>query len=161
MKCQKCGKNEINFHYSSNINGSVTEAHLCTECAAESGYDFDRMFGADEFFGSMSPFGSSGSFLPLPLFGLMTPFGGLRQMRLGMPNSACACEDDCQDKNAGEDAILKGVGKCPEAEVDGEMQGRREINVLREQMRCAAEKEDFEKAAQLRDQIRSLEAESE
>ena len=34
---------------------------------------------------------------------------------------------------------------------------RRERNILREQMRQAAEEEDFEKAAQLRDELKKLE----
>jgi excinuclease UvrABC helicase subunit UvrB len=42
-------------------------------------------------------------------------------------------------------------------EIDSEMQKRREINILREQMRRAAEADDFEKAAVLRDSIKTLE----
>ena len=34
MKCDRCGKNEATFHYKTNINGRVTEAHLCPDCAA-------------------------------------------------------------------------------------------------------------------------------
>ena len=51
-----------------------------------------------------------------------------------------------------------GCSKCEEkAEVDPEIAKRREINALRHQMKMAARAEDFEKAAELRDKIRSLE----
>ena len=33
MKCDRCGKNEATFHYKTNINGRVTEAQLCPDCA--------------------------------------------------------------------------------------------------------------------------------
>ena len=41
MKCTNCGKNEANYHYTSNINGNVTERHLCAECAAGLGREYD------------------------------------------------------------------------------------------------------------------------
>jgi protein-arginine kinase activator protein McsA len=41
--------------------------------------------------------------------------------------------------------------------VDEEMKRRREINILRERMRVAAEAEEYEKAAELRDAIKKLE----
>mgnify|MGYP000778584824 CR=1 FL=1 len=37
MKCENCGKNEVTFIYQSNINGQVTEKHLCSECAEKLG----------------------------------------------------------------------------------------------------------------------------
>ena len=38
MKCERCGQREATFYYQSNINGKVTQVHLCPECAAELGY---------------------------------------------------------------------------------------------------------------------------
>ncbi len=38
MKCDRCGKNEATFYYKSNINGRVTETHLCSDCARAMGY---------------------------------------------------------------------------------------------------------------------------
>ena len=38
MKCENCGKNEVTFVYQSNINGTVTEKHLCGHGAEELGY---------------------------------------------------------------------------------------------------------------------------
>ena len=62
MKCENCGKNEVTFMYQSNINGKITEKHLCSECAEKLGYtqklaahsqrmmqDFGNMFGGSLF----------------------------------------------------------------------------------------------------------------
>jgi len=149
MKCQNCGKNEINFHYSSNVNGCVTETHLCSECAAKQGYDFGRIFSSDFFRNDYFPMGLRNPFLAIPMFGfgMAAPF--LRAPQMGLPPEECGCGGTCEAPNQ----------ENPPAEVDGEMRKRREINVIREQMRLAAEKEDFEKAAELRDEIRKLEAE--
>ena len=38
MKCENCGKNEVTFMLRSNVNGKVTERHLCSECAEKLGY---------------------------------------------------------------------------------------------------------------------------
>ena len=118
MKCQKCGINEVNFHYTSNVNGAITEARMCSSCATESGYNFDKMFG----------FGLAG-FMPmavsLPALNAMFPF-----------------------------TIRPQVGMI-DVKVDEEINLRRELSA---QMRAAVEKEEFEKAAELRDKIKELEA---
>ena len=150
MKCQKCGKNETNFHYSSNINGSVTEAHLCAQCAAEAGYDVESMFNTDNFFRVSFPLqGRQRGFLPLPIFGFEPMFGYMQLPHMRLQSNECARENTCETP----------VQEDSSAQVDTEMQKRREINVLREQMRFAADNDDFEKAALLRDQIRQMEAE--
>ena len=38
MRCYKCGKAEVNFHFTSNINGRRAEMYLCADCAAKSEY---------------------------------------------------------------------------------------------------------------------------
>jgi len=134
MKCSKCGKNEVNFFYKSNINGEITEHNLCTECAEEMGLmrnvfaesrQLMRGFFEDSFARLASPF----------------TFGARDFLRLDeRKQEECSCTK-CEEK----------------AEVDPEIAKRREINILRHQMKMAARAEDFEKAAELRDKIRSLE----
>ena len=147
MKCQNCGKSEINFHYSSNINGRVTETYLCSECAEKSGYSMKSVFNTESVFNDLFPFSMHRAFLPIPIigFGMTSPFGAWPQ--IGMLPAECEFGGTC-------DAPLP---ENPGTEVDDEMQKRREINAMRELMRLAAEKEDFEKAAELRDQIRRIE----
>ena len=232
MKCQKCGKNEVNLHYSSNVNGAVTEAHLCSECAQSSGYDLDRIFSSGSMFGRGGMFGYEGFPGipgPLSMFGMDRDFGGMFPMFsmggrarpaaypafgfspfiqfalqpwISAPQteqqSECAsCGGECdtaapQDTAAAQDNTpAQGTSRTQEVKqpqemkqdqkaspagepgkhqeapqagsaagsgIDGEMRRRREINVLRDQMRKAARKEDFEKAAELRDRIKGMQA---
>jgi len=89
MKCQECGKNEVNFHYSSNVNGCVTETHLCSDCAAKSGYDleqiidFGQVFDIGQSLGLGSIFGGSNppglfppGMIPPGLFPVQSGIGG-------------------------------------------------------------------------------------
>jgi len=134
MKCQKCEMNEVNFHYSSNVNGCVTEAYLCSNCAAESGYLFPIRRGISGFMQMAVPMIQAGAMFPFT----MRP--GLGKIEQG---STCSC--GCGSSKTGETNV----------EVDEVMKERRELSA---QMRAAVEKEEFEKAAELRDRIKELEA---
>ena len=131
MKCQNCGKNEVNFRYSSNISGCVTETHLCSECAARSGYDSGRIFNAGSFFGGFMPMFGFNAFEARPQVGILQ-----------------------------QNVPVTPVVTVQEPDIDNDMKARRELNALREQMRAAAEAEDFEKAAELRDKIKQMESDA-
>ena len=140
MKCENCGKNEVSFVYRSSINGRTEEYHLCRACAEKLGYT-QRVFEQrpsimDSFFGSMPS-----------LMGRMldSPF------------------DDFFDD-------MPAIGSAPVQEIreekkddlmSGEEQSRfsylRQMNALRLAQEKSIREEDFERAAQLRDQIRQLE----
>ena len=148
MKCQKCGKNEVNFHYSSNVNGCVTQTQLCSECAAESGYDIGRMFDFGNIFDGLFPIrGLSDGFVPMaiPMMRTSTVFPFTMQPLIGMIDNTGTCGCGCGETTPKEKNI----------EVDEKMTKRRELNM---QMRTAVENEEFEKAAELRDKIKELEA---
>ena len=154
MKCQKCGKNEVNFQYTSNVNGCVTETNLCALCAAESGFDIGQMLDLGHqselrnIFDGMFPTrnGISG-FMPMaiPVIQSNTIFPFTTQSHRGMIVNSDPCGCGCGNNPT----------KVSNVEVDEEMSKRRELNAM---MRAAVEKEDFEKAAELRDQIKDLEA---
>ena len=157
MKCENCGKNEVTFVYQSNINGHVEEKHLCTECAEKLGYTQrvaaqhqKMMQGFNSFFngGILEDF-----FSPMP--SLLNRRGWL-------------LEDPFDDFFADMPALGPTRQEVPKEEkkdnlVNKEEQSRfarmRQMNALRMEMKKAVRQEDFERAAQLRDQIRALEAE--
>ena len=155
MKCQKCGRGEVSFHYSSNVNGCVTEAHLCSECAAEAGYGAVGAFRQGGLPGAFFPVLSEGLFprvfpgvftAVFPFFGPGAP--GLPSSRQGASPSPLSGEPGCGCGAAAHEA--------PPEEVDAEMSRRREVNMLREQMRLAAESDDFERAIELRERIKEF-----
>ena len=160
MKCEHCGKNEVTFVYQSNLNGKVTEKHLCGECAEQLGYlkqitaHSRRMqnFMNGEFFGRslLDDF-----FAPVP--GLM---GRMNRM-LESP-----FDDFFADMPAlnfrGNETKETPQQKQEELVSPEEQAGfsrERELNALRMEMKQAVEQEKFERAAELRDQIRTMEAE--
>ena len=159
MKCQNCGNNEVNFRYSSNINGNVIEAHLCSECAGKLGYLNDETFSSEmpSFSGMMSGFFGGG------LFGSFAPAFRMPMLRIPAFPQYCGLpvyqEPSSTDKSAESPQNAEPAQNMEPADIQAgdDIKKRREINMLREQMKKAAEAEDFEKAAQIRDDIKALE----
>ena len=194
MKCQECGKNEVNFHYSSNVNGCVTETNLCSDCAAKSGYDLEQIIDAGQVFdigqslGLGNIFGGSNppglfppGMIPPGLFPVQSGIGGFTpvtipvmranalfpftlQPYMGMDASPLRASPLHASNMRNANAVHQQDGKCDcgcgksvsgekKGEINEEMSRKRVLNM---QMRAAIEKEDFEKAAELRDKIREL-----
>ena len=157
MKCENCGKNEVTFVYQSNINGQVTEKHLCSEFAEKLGYTqkiaahSQRMM--QNFFGN-SLFGNSffdDFFSPVPtLMGrrnwmLEDPFDDFFSE---MP-ALCASPVE-QEQQKADDLVNR--------EEQSRFAYMRQMNALKMEMKKAVHQENFERAAELRDQIHQLEA---
>ena len=160
MKCENCGKNEVTFIYQSNINGKVTEKHLCSECAEKLGYTqkiaarnrsmMQSFFGGsllgngffDDFFSPMpSLMGRSGWLLEDPFDDFFAE----------MPALSAAPVQQQEEQKQQNDLVGK--------EEQSRFAYMRQVNALKLEMKKAVHQENFERAAQLRDQIRQLEAE--
>ena len=154
MKCENCGKNEVTFVYQSNINGHVEEKHLCSECAEKLGYTqrinahSQRMM--QNFFGRGSLFGSSffNDFFSPSMMGRMLedPFD---DFFADMPALSAAPARQQETKKE-EDLVEK--------EEQSRFSYLRQLNALKVEMKKAVHQENFERAAELRDQIHKLEA---
>ena len=155
MKCENCGKNEVSFVYRSSINGRTEEHHLCQACAEKLGYTQklfnrrpsmrDSFFGNDDFFGDF--------FSPMPsLLGRMNrmledPFD---DFFADMPALSAAPAQQQESQEEKKDDL---VGK----EEQSRFAYMRKMNALRMEMKKAVHAENFERAAQLRDEIHKLE----
>ena len=161
MKCENCGKNEVTFVYQSNINGKVTEKHLCSECAEKLGYTqkiaarnrsmMQSFFGGsllgngffDDFFSPMpSLMGRSGWLLEDPFDDFFAEMPAL---------SAAPVQQQEEQQKQQNDLVGK--------EEQSRFAYMRQMNALKLEMKKAVHQENFERAAELRDQIRQLEAE--
>lgn len=149
MKCENCGKEEVNFHFTSNINGNITEKHLCAECAEKLGWSGNQLpqpeMPFEEIF--MDLFGMRPGRRKLSGYGLMFPTLIIPTVGVLVPKTG----------HGGETPVKPEVASEIKPEIDVEMQKRREVNILREQMNQAVAAEDFEKAATIRDSIKKLE----
>ena len=50
MKCERCGQNEATYFVRSNVNGRVTQSHLCPACARAMGVAGRTSLWDDGFF---------------------------------------------------------------------------------------------------------------
>lgn len=172
MKCEHCGKNEVTFVYKSNINGQVEEKHLCAECAEALGYT--QKLAARNQSMLQSLFGGNGPFSD-PFF--TEPFGALLGdafPRLTGRSGLGWVLDDPFDDFFAEMPALRGMPgrqetaeQQPEtpsgaaAETEAQKPSRfarmRERNALKMELKQAIHQENFERAAELRDQLREME----
>lgn len=154
MKCNKCGNNNATFHYRANINGQTSETHLCAECAQQTGFNEEMLFGSGMFGNNMfgggmfdSMFSDAyRSFLAPAGRGFFSDFDRFMMPVAAIPRMEMVVRSD-------EEAQKEKVAVTP----DPELSKRRELNALREQLKSAVEAEEFEKAAELRDTIREFE----
>lgn len=173
MLCQNCGKREATTHIKRVVNGETSESHLCAECAASMGY-------TDVFSGwGMSLGDLLGGFL-----GESTQAAGQISPTLRCRKCGSSWQDIVRDGKVGcadcyrifYDRLvptlqrihgrIQHTGKAiaretetPQKPEKSEAELREEkIAALRAQMDEAVAAQDFEQAAKLRDEIRSLEA---
>ena len=158
MKCEKCGK-EANFYYSSTVNGQHEEHCFCAECAKEAG--FENAFSFEP--SVMNPFGGmfdgffESFFAParmLPSFDSFAgPFG--RMMAQAAPRMSFFIGAPQQQQRQAPPQS-EAETKVP-ADAGEDVKARREREALKQQLQEAVEKEDYETAITLRDQLRRME----
>lgn len=146
MRCDRCGRNEATFYYKSNINGKVTQIHLCPQCAEELGY-------TDSFRSAGMTGGLFGDFFSRP-FGMLEPFfDGLgARMLTEFPEPVDVLGQARESTPAAEEH----GDLLPKDEQDALTKQRRR-NALQTQLNLAVEAERFEEAAKLRDELKALE----
>lgn len=162
MLCQNCQKNEANMHMKRIINGSATEVHFCSDCARSLGYgDSFGSFGLgfsdlfSDLLGRSEKTLSGSSTLRCSLCG--KSFSDIAESgRVG-----CAeCYVTFYDKLLPTLRKIHGKtthqGKAPENFSETVQMPQVDVNDLKEQLKLAIEREDFELAAQLRDEINAL-----
>lgn len=169
MICQECKERPASLHFTKVVNGEKTVVQLCDRCAQEKG----EMFLLD---------GESGFSINDLLAGLLNP-----SFQNATPQSALSSQiiqcDVCgmtyqQFANIGRFGcancyntfreqlipILKRLhsgniahgGKVP-ARIGGSLHLKKQIQEYKGELASLIEQEEFEKAAEVRDQIRSLE----
>ena len=143
MKCERCGRNEATFYYQSNINGRVTQVHLCPDCAAELGY-------ADRLYQSFRP--SRRSFFDP--FSLLEDFGMLSNRMTEFPAPLEEAARAAAGIEEAPDAPAGLVGRDEQVR----LQKERQRNALQAQLQAAIDSENYEEAARLRDELKKLPA---
>ncbi|MDO7908383.1 UvrB/UvrC motif-containing protein [Paenibacillus sp. JX-17] len=169
MLCQECGKRPATLHFTKIVNGEKTEFHICETCAREKG--------------EMIPGTPNGFSIHSLLSGLLDFDPSIKGQASGSPPPSPRCEEcgmtysqfskigrfgcsSCYKYfNDRLDPLFKRVhgstshiGKIP-VRSGGRIKVERKIEELKQELQGSIQAEEFETAAQLRDQIRQLEKE--
>ena len=172
--CQECQQRSATLHFTKILNGEKTEVHLCDKCSQEKG---------GQFFGS----GHSSFSINDLLAGLLNVESGVTPAKkdtfpsqeilrcpscqMSYPQFARTGRFGCSDCypafQAQLEPILKRlhsgnsthIGKIP-IRTGGNLVLRKQIDDLQKQLKRCIQKQEFEQAAELRDEIRRLEKET-
>ncbi len=161
--CDVCGSRSAVVHLTQIENNQMSTAHLCEQCAAAKGVG-----GADDpvslpLSGFLAQLGDEpGSEQPTesasacPFCGLT--FEDFREAgRLGCPHCYTTFEDHLRGLLRRVHGSTQHVGKVYLPPDPSASDVQKQLEVLRHKLQRAVDSEDFERAAELRDKIRTME----
>ncbi len=166
MKCQACRVAEATIHVKEVKNDQVTEMHLCEKCAREKGFHSMVEKGKLSIAGQLVWMAENLYPEGVPKVGTVqcsecglkySDF--LKTGRLGCPTCYESFGAQLRPVLRRVHGALRHVGKAPGKEGD-QFERRRQVQNLHEELDRAVEREEYEKAAQIRDRIRAMEAEA-
>ena len=160
MICPRCLEREATVFFSRNINGKKEEYKVCEKCAKELGFfsDKDLFFNISDF---MSGFMSKGISTPL-ISEKVCPVCGTSITEL-TKTSKLGCSKCYEVFDSYLEPVLKRIhgsvrhiGKLPETAQNSQNPDNT-LSSLKEELKSAVSREDYEQAAVLRDKIKELE----
>jgi len=167
MNCEKCKKNHATFHLTANENGVMREAHLCEECARQAGVVQKFNFSISDILGSFldpKPAPASPSSPASKASQVRCPECGITYSEF-KSKARLGCANDYEVFRTELIRLLEKIhgstthaGKTPQT-ADTQIRMENELIRLKRDLDSVVKTEDFEKAAQIRDRIRTLEHE--
>ena len=157
MQCDHCGKNEAIIHLTQIVDNQMTTKHLCEGCAAEKGLSPTTgpvNFPLTDFLAQVGRQSETPG--PCPFCGLkLEEFK--KAGRLGCSHCWVSFEPNLKGLVRRLHGGVQHVGKVylPPNPTDAQQQER--LAGLRRKLSNAVEHEDFERAAEIRDMIRTIE----
>ncbi|MDL4841353.1 UvrB/UvrC motif-containing protein [Aquibacillus rhizosphaerae] len=170
MECQECHERPATLHFTKVINGDKTEIHVCEHCAKEKGYVSyeEEAYSLHDLLSGLFNFDSvslneqkKNSFVTDQ--GLKCEKCGLTYQEFThLGKFGCAeCYHTFSERL---NPIFRRVhsgntrhdGKIPKR-IGTDIHQRKELHILKDKLQQLIKAEEFEQAAQIRDQIKSLE----
>lgn len=160
MLCDDCGENEAILHVTKIENNQMNTYHLCEGCASAKGLESGAVGGEyplTDFLEQVGRVtGASPAAGPCPYCGMkLEEFKKLG--RLGCPQCYVAFESHLTSLLRRLHGGAQHLGKVYLPPDPSRAQQQERLAGLRRKLDRAVQSEDFERAAELRDQIRSLE----
>lgn len=161
MKCEKCGKNEATVLYRESINGNETKMHLCNICAKEreeSSPLWHDFFTSSLLGGIFAPAAGAKKEMPAakkcPLCG--SDFSALqRSGKVGCPECYGAFSDYLAPTLKRLHGGATHRGRAPK-KYRAKLEAENTIRELEAELKRSIENEEYERAAEIRDKLRSL-----
>ncbi|MCM8795371.1 MAG: UvrB/UvrC motif-containing protein [Candidatus Omnitrophica bacterium] len=161
MLCDICGKNIATVHLTEIIDDQITELHLCEVCAREKSAQMEQQFGLSELLGGLVEFEK-----PTKEKGTETITNKCNHCGLSYTDfkkiGRLGCSECYTAFKRYLGPLLKRIhgstthfGKIP-IKVSAKV-NKRSLEYLRLKLKEAIEREAFEEAARIRDEIRELE----
>lgn len=172
MLCQSCGKHSANTHIKTIVNGELNEYYLCSECAQKMGYGnsifsnttFDHFFSS--FFGKKSVMENT---LRCPVCG--ASLSDISEVgKVGCAECYHTFLDQLVPSIQRMHGNTRHIGKTPNGTAlqvskqpsqQEPVDRKTQIKQYQEQLQHAIAEQNFELAAELRDQIKLLSEKSE
>lgn len=161
MHCEKCKKNEATVHYTEVVNDKVQKLHLCEDCALSEGIGMHPPFSIGDLVGGLtlpkiSP--STGIKKSCSLCGMtLTKFK--QTGRLGCYHCYDTFKKELTPLFASIHKSTKHIGKIP-PKAEKVMETVIKVRRLELRLQEAVRMEEYELAAKLRDEIKTLERKS-
>jgi len=162
--CDLCGERPAVMHLTQVVDNQTTTSHLCERCAAEKGLSTPSPSGNLPLADFLAKMGGAQSKEERAADGdLSCPFCGLSAAafkevgRLGCPQCYSTFEVSLRGLLRRIHGGTQHVGKVYLPPDPSITEVEKRLDGLRKKLQRAIDTEDFERAAQLRDQIRTLE----
>jgi protein arginine kinase activator len=163
MVCDNCGSTEAVVHLTQIVNNQMSTHRLCEKCAAEKGLETPSEPSASPFTDLLAQMGKEPSAESEPATTAQCSFCGLtfrdfrETGRLGCPHCYETYASHLQRLLRRVHGSTQHVGKVYLPPDPSASDLERRLQALRRKLNRAVESEDFERAAELRDEIRNLE----
>lgn len=157
QKCQKC-QNPATLHITEVLSeNQFEELHLCEQCANKYLYEPQQKAVAGKPGGEAKREGDEGQLGQTECPSCGVKFVEFRNTgRLGCPHDYEAFRDELMPLLENIHGETRHCGKTPR-NIPGSQQSQSELMQLRNRLRHAVTKEDYEEAAKIRDLIKNLE----
>ncbi len=157
--CEKCGINPAAVTLTQVINGKKTVTKLCASCAQENNIykDFNMDLGFSSLFSSFfNDTEQKNTDEKCPLCST-SKAEFLKSGKIGCANCYVAFESTMSPLLKKIHSTTTHTGKVPGTCDEPNLKSKSKIDILKSQLKEAIEKEEYEKAARLRDEIKEME----
>jgi protein arginine kinase activator len=163
MLCEHCGQNEAVIHLTQIVNNQMGTFHLCEACAAEKGLEPEPGIAGFPLTDFLAQMGQESEMKPQKTGSTACEYCGLtlrdfkKTGRLGCSHCYVTFEQHLRSLFRRLHGGTQHVGKVYLPPDPSEAERHQQLSRLRRKLDAAVDREDFERAAQIRDQIRQLE----